>query len=117
MDWKENFDKNQELILSTSSNNEPHLNVVISLGFVDGKLLVADCQMDTTLKNLKFNNKICVYAKKRNYHIRLKGKVEIFDSGNYFDLCKEICDNLKPRNAILISIEEVFDLDKVKKVL
>ncbi|MFH1474005.1 MAG: hypothetical protein ABIE55_03885 [Candidatus Aenigmatarchaeota archaeon] len=44
MHWKENFKEGKEIILSTCSNSgEPNANIVISLGFADEKLLVADC--------------------------------------------------------------------------
>ena len=54
MDWKQNFEEGKELILATcSQNNEPNANIVISLGFADNKLLVADCEMRTTIKCFK----------------------------------------------------------------
>jgi len=113
MDWRDNFKKGKEIILATSSkDNIPNANVVVSLGFIDDKLLVADCQMHTTIKNLKENPNICVIGG----YIRLRGTVEIYSSGKYFDLCVKENKDYKVKNAILISIKEVFDLDKVKKI-
>jgi hypothetical protein len=113
MTWKSNFKKGKEIVLATSSkNNIPNANIVISLGFVDDKLLVADCQMSNTIKNLKENQNICVVAG----YIRIKGKVEIYSSGKYFDLCVKDNSDYKVNNAILISIDQVFDLDKVTSV-
>jgi hypothetical protein len=113
MDWKNNFKKGKEIILATSSKDSiPNANIVISLGFVDDKLLVADCQMTNTIKNLKENPNICVI----DGYIRLKGAVEIFSSGKYFDLCVKENKDYDVKNAILISVKEVFDLDKVKKI-
>jgi hypothetical protein len=109
--WKDAFKKGKELILATcSSEAKPNANVVISLGFVDDKLLVADSQMNTTLKNLQSTKCVCVIAK----YYRIKGSVEIFNSGKYYDLCDKSDKQFPTKNAILISIEEVFDLDKVK---
>jgi len=55
MDWKEAFNIGNEIVLATtSSDGNPHANVVISKGFIDGKLLVNCCQMNTTLENLMF---------------------------------------------------------------
>ena len=43
MAWKDLFKKGQELVLATSSNDGfPNANIVISLGFIDDRLLVAD---------------------------------------------------------------------------
>jgi predicted pyridoxine 5'-phosphate oxidase superfamily flavin-nucleotide-binding protein len=112
--WKDAFKKGQELVLATcSSDAEPNANIVISLGFVDDKLLVANSQMKTTLKNLQSTKRICVVAK----YYKIKGTVEILNSGKYYDLCDHSDKQYPTKSAILISVEEVFDLDKVKKVL
>jgi uncharacterized pyridoxamine 5'-phosphate oxidase family protein len=110
--WKDNFEEGKELVLATCSENKPNANVVISLGFIDDKLLIADSQMNQTLKNLKENGNVCVVSK----YIRLKGKVEIFSTGIYIDLCNEKDKEYPTKNAILVSVEEVFDLDKVKVI-
>ena len=114
MIWKNNFEKGKELILATSSKDgKPNANVVISLGFTDGKLLVADCQMNRTINNLKENNQICIIAG----YLRIRGTIEIFSSGKYFDLCNDNGDNEhKVKNAVLIAVKEVFDLDKMTVV-
>jgi predicted pyridoxine 5'-phosphate oxidase superfamily flavin-nucleotide-binding protein len=114
VDWKDNFEKGKEIVLATSSKEGiPNANIVISLGFIDDKLLVADCQMHTTIKNLKENPNVCVIGG----YFKLKGTAEIFSSGKYFDLCVKENKDYKVKNAILISVKEVFDLDKVKKIL
>lgn len=113
MNWQEIFDKGQELMLATcSSDAQPNANVVISLGFVDGKLLIADSQMNKTLENIKTTKLICIIAKKGNCYYRAKGIVEIHNSGKYFDICKEADKEYPPKHAILVTIGEVFDLDK-----
>lgn len=87
MDWKENFKEGKELVLATCSNKgEPNANIVISLGFSGDELLIADCSMATTIKNLKENPRICVIG---GYY-KLCGKVKVFTSGNYFDRCTKI---------------------------
>jgi hypothetical protein len=114
MVWKDNFKEGKELILSSCSKKcVPHANIVISLGFVDDCLLVADCQMNNTIKNLKENKSVCVVGG----YFRLKGKVKIFSSGKYFDRCVAKSKGYKVKHAILISVEEVFDLDNGKKIL
>jgi len=113
MNWKSNFAKGKELVLSTSSRKGiPNANVVLSLGIIDNKLLVANCQMNTTLKNLKENNNICVIGG----YFRIKGTVEIFSSDKYFDLCIKNNKEYSVSNAILITVNEVFDLNKCSLV-
>jgi len=114
MNWKTHFQEGKEIVLATSSmKNIPNANIVISLGLEDSKLLVANCQMTNTINNLKANQKICVIGG----YFRIKGRVEIFSSGKYFDLCVLKSKAYSVKNAILITISEVFDLDKVKKIL
>lgn len=111
MSWKQNFEKGKEVILATSSREKtPNANIVISLGFIEDKLLVANCQMNQTIKNLEENKNICVVG---GYY-RIKGEVEIFSDGKYFEICKNNSDGYEVKNAILIKIKEVFDLDKVE---
>ena len=47
--------------------------------------------------------------------------MEIFSSGTYFDKCVKIVGSqdksLKVKNAILVKVEEVFDLDKGKRIV
>lgn len=118
MTWKDNFAEGKELVLATSSkSSKPNANVVISLGFVDDKLMVADCSMATTIKNLQENQNICVIGK----YMKISGKAKLFTSGKYFEKCVQIVasqdQTLKVKTAILISIENVFDLEKMKKII
>lgn len=53
MVWKDALKEGQELVLATcSKNSKPNANVVISNGMVDSKLLISDCMMSTTFKNI-----------------------------------------------------------------
>lgn len=111
--WKNHFKEGREIVLVTSSKTgAPNANIVVSLGFVDDKLLVANCQMNTTIKNLKENPRVCVIGG----YFRAKGAVQIFSSGRYFDECVKKTKKYSVKSALLISTKEVFDLDKVKKL-
>jgi hypothetical protein len=113
MDRKKSFEEWKELVLSTSSKLwVPHANIVISLWFVDDKLLVADCQMVTTIKNLEENPSICIVA---DYY-RICGNVEICTSWKYFDIAVKKSDGYTVKNTIVISINEVVDMDKSFKI-
>jgi len=60
MSWEDYFKVGNEILLATSSKSgEPNLNIVLSLGFVDNQLLIADSRMDTTIKNIRENDKVC----------------------------------------------------------
>lgn len=114
MNWKNNFQKGKELVISTSSKKGlPHANIVISLGIFDGKLLIANCQMKRTIKNLEENKKVCIIGG----YFRIKGVAKIFSAGKYFDFSVKENKGYIVKNAILIQIKEVFDLDKVKIIV
>jgi hypothetical protein len=113
MKWENNFKEGKKIVLATTSKKcIPNANIVISLGFIDDKLLVANCQMSNTIKNLIENKKVCVIG---GYY-RIRGKVHILSSGKYFNICVKKSKGCSVKNAILISIDEVFNLDKVKLV-
>lgn len=67
---------------------------------------------EKTIKNLKENPHICLVGG----YFRIKGKAEIFSSGKWLSLCVKENKNYQVKHAILISVESVFDLDKVKVV-
>ncbi len=118
MDWKTAFEEGKELLLSTSSKEgSPNANIVISLGFTDDKLLIADCQMKTTLDNLQKTKKACIVTRDMNDYYRIKGPAEVFTEGKYFDICSQKNEGPKIKHAIAVAVEEVFDLDSVKKIL
>lgn len=109
MNWKNYFKSGKQIILATTSpKNIPNANIVISQGIVDDCLLIADCQMNNTIKNLRKNKNICVIGG----YFRIRGKAKIFKSGKYFDLCTKNNDGYEVKNAVLISIDEIFNLDK-----
>jgi hypothetical protein len=114
MTWKNNFEKGKEIILSSASKSAvPNANVVMSLGFDDDELVVANCQMNNTIKNLKENNFICVLGG----YFRLVGSVEIYSSGSLFDKAVLNSDEDYPvKEILIITIDSVFDLDKGKFV-
>ena len=113
MDWKENFAEGKELVLSTASKDgKPNANIVMSLGFVDNKLLIADSQMHSTIKNLEETKQACIV----NGYLRINGSVEVFSEGKYVDLCNEKDKEYPTKHAILVTVKEVFNLDKVEKI-
>jgi predicted pyridoxine 5'-phosphate oxidase superfamily flavin-nucleotide-binding protein len=78
--------------------------------------MVADCSFATTIKNLKENPSICVIGG----YCKICGKAKIFGSGEYFDKCVKIVASqdkaLKVKNAIVIGVEDVFDLEEGRKI-
>jgi len=120
MDWKDAFKEGEEIILATFSKTRvPRAIVITSLGFSDDKLLIGICQMGKSFENLKENSNVSLVAmEKGKYYYRANGKSEINSSGKYFEIAFERskkCPPL-PHHVLVVNIEEVFDVDKLKKI-
>lgn len=109
MSRKDEFQEGKEITVATASKDGiPNANIVISLWFLDDKLMVADCLMNITINNLKENPDICIIGA----YIRIKWKAEIFCTGECFETCRTKSKGYLAKNVILITIKSVFDLDK-----
>lgn len=117
MSWKQAVEERSEMVLSTCSNNIPHAIIVLSLGLVDDQLLIGACLMKTTFENLKKNPKVSLVTKLDKEYYRIEGEVKIYPSGKYFDLAYSKSNPPMPNHAILVTINEVFDLGNQKKIL
>lgn len=117
MGWKELLQQGKEVCLSTSSSKgEPNAIVVISLGMIDGKLLLGACQMVGTLSNIRENPLVCVVACSGDEYYRIKGRATLHASGRYFDSAQARNDGPAVKEAIVIEVDDVFDLDKATPV-
>lgn len=119
MDWKDAFKEGEEIVLATSKDNIPRAIVVTSLGFLDDKLLIGICQMNRSFENLKENNNVSIVAMKDKNYYMIQGKTELFSSGKYFDAAFERSVKCppQPHHVLVVLVTEVFDLDKVKKII
>ena len=109
--WKNNFKAGKELLLCTASlKGQPNGIIVISLGFIDGQLLIADCQMKRTIKNLEENKNICVIGG----YFKIIGTVKLYNKGRYFEVAAKQTKGYKVKHSILIKPKKLIDLDNVK---
>lgn len=118
MAWKDALASGEELVLVTSSKKgKPNANVVLSKGFVGDSLLIINCQMNLTLKNIAENDSVCIVARKSGEYYRVRGTAKSYASGRYFEEAKKREKSYPVKSAIIIRIENVFDLDKAKQLL
>lgn len=117
MSWQQTVKEREEVTVATSSpDGVPHAIIAVSLGLVDGKLLLGSALMKTTLENLKNNNNIVLITKANGEYYRLKGEATIATSGKYVDLAVSKSNPPLPTAAILVEIQDVFDLGNQKKI-
>ena len=111
MSFQEAILHREPLVFSTvTKSGKPHSNVMLSLGMVDEKILIGLCFLNTTFENLQANNSVCLITCGDKGYFRIKGKVEMFKTGKYFDLAISLSKPPLPKMAVLVSIDEVFDL-------
>ena len=107
--------KEQMWYLATYSD-EPN---AVPVGFKDitedGKLVVGDVLMDTTIKNVKFNGKIAVSVsnEKTMEGYQIKGKAEYITEGKIVDTFKKVVSDmfkgaLTAKGALVITPEKVI---------
>lgn len=103
--------------LATCANGEPN---VVPVAFkdvtADGKLVVGDVFLDTTLKNLNANGgkiAISVYDAKSLEGYQIKGKAEYVTSGKLVDTFKAMVEKMfngaaTAKGALVITPEKVI---------
>jgi predicted pyridoxine 5'-phosphate oxidase superfamily flavin-nucleotide-binding protein len=113
---KEAIEKNLVFLATASIQGVPN---VVPIGFArpidDKTILIADNYMNKTRKNLDENPKLSLIVSDANtFPYQVKGTVEIFESGEYFDQVVDWAQNvmteLQPKSAILFKVEEVFSV-------
>lgn len=117
MSWQDAFQEKQNIVLASASREgTPHAIIVMSLGLVENKLLIGVCQMKKTLDNLEKNNQVALVAQDKDGYYRIEGTCEIYTSGEYLNIALTKSSPPLPKSAILITINSVYDLDKVTKI-
>jgi hypothetical protein len=118
MSYQEALREREKIILATSSKNgEPRAIVVVSLGLIDGKILLGACLMGKSLENMKENSKVSIATFAGSGYYRINGLANIFSEGKYLEVAIKKSNPPLPKSAILIDIKEVVDLDKGEKIV
>lgn len=113
---KEAIEKNLVFLATASIQGVPN---VVPIGFArpidDKTILIADNYMNKTRKNLDENPKLSlIVSDAKTFPYQVKGTVEIFESGEYFDQVVEWAQNvmteLQPKSAILFKVEEIYSV-------
>ena len=108
----------KDLVFLATASKEGIPNVV-PIGFArpldEDTILIADNYMNKTRKNLEENPNISLVTKDATKcPFQFKGKIEIFESGKYFDIVTEWGQNamtkLTPKAAILMKVEEIYSI-------
>ena len=106
--------------LATSSKEGiPNLIAVECCGIAGDKILIADCHFGKTKKNLDENKRVSILTENNKEHYQIKGTAEYQTSGKYFDKIVKILEGTgyQAKGIILVSCDEIYDLDKYTRLL
>ncbi len=116
---KEMVDAVEKDLVFLATSSKKGIPNVVPIGFArpidDETILIADNYMNKTRKNLEENPNISLVTKDATKcPFQFKGKIEIFESGKYFDIVTEWGQNamtkLTPKAAILMKVEEIYSI-------
>jgi predicted pyridoxine 5'-phosphate oxidase superfamily flavin-nucleotide-binding protein len=110
------LEKDLVFLATASTDGVPN---VVPIGFArpidSDTILIADNYMNKTRQNLENNPWISLVTKDATKcPFQFKGRVEIFESGTYFDTVTEWGQNamtkLTPKAAILMKVTEIYSI-------
>ena len=116
---KEMIDAIEKDLVFLATSSEDGVPNVVPIGFArpidENTILIADNYMNKTRANLEKNPWISLVTKDAQKNpFQFKGKVEIFESGKYFDKVTEWGENamtkLTPKAAIVMKVEEIYSI-------
>lgn len=117
MAWKDALKERQNIVLATSSKEgSPRAIMVVSLGFVDDRLLIGACLMGKSLENIKENNKVSIATFENNAYYRIDGLATIYSEERYLEIAVKKSNPPLPKAAIVIDIKEVVNLGTGEKL-
>lgn len=109
---KGKIEKATVAIATVGKNNRPHNIAIMYPKVKDGKLIVTDNFMKTSVENIKQNGFVSLIFWEGEEGYRIDGKAEYFSSGKWLDFVKALEENneFPAKGAVVINVEEVKKL-------
>jgi len=105
--------KNKIVALATiGSDGRPH-NIAVEVNdFENNKVIITNNQMRTTMENIKSNPYVSLVFWEGDDGVRIDGKVEYFDSGEWLDFVKGLPENkgFAANGALVVEVEKIKNL-------
>jgi predicted pyridoxine 5'-phosphate oxidase superfamily flavin-nucleotide-binding protein len=104
--------ENSTIAVSTINKDKPHTIFILFPKVLDGKIIITDNYMKTTVENIKNNPNICLAFFVEEKGWRINGKAKYESSGKYLDFVKNLPENkgLPAKGAIVVEVEEIKEL-------
>jgi len=109
---KEKLESATIAMATVSPDNKPHAIVIMYAKVKDGKIVITNNYMNSTINNLKSNPHISLVFWEGESGWRIDGRVEYFDSGEWLEFVKKLPENKnEPANgALIVEIESIKEL-------
>ncbi len=111
-DIKDKIEKAIIAVATVNSEGNPHNIAIMYAKVKDGKVIITNNYMKTTIENIKNNPNISLVFWEGKKGWRINGKVDYYDSGKWLDFVKSLEENKgeSANGALIINVEEVKEL-------
>lgn len=99
---------------SVDKYGKPHSIAVAYVKVVGDKIIITNCHIHETLRNLKINNNVALVVWNKDWEkvcvgFELKGKAKCYTSGKWFKFVKNMPDNedYDVKGAIVVSVNKI----------
>jgi len=111
-DLKNELEKATIAVATVDSENRPHAIAIMYAKVKDGKVVITNNYMSSTIKNLESNPYVSLVFWEGEKGYRIDGKVEYFESGEWLDFVKGLPENkgFAANGALVIEVEGIKEL-------
>lgn len=102
--------ENNPIALATLNENNPYVIAVAYVKIKNGKLIITDNYMKTTIENIKKNKNVSLVIWNKDWEgYQINGEGEYFNSGEYYEFVKDIEENKDEpcKGAIVVKINNI----------
>jgi len=100
------------IAVATVKDNKPHAIAIMYAKVKEGKVIITNNYMKTTVDNLKENSNIALVFWEGESGWRVEGKAEYYEKGKWLDFVKQMPENEgeAAKGAIVINVENIKEL-------
>jgi len=110
---KKIIEENSLAFATVDKDNKPHVIAVAYVKVKEGKLIVTNNYMDSTIDNIKNNSSVGLAVWNKDWEgYRIDGEASYFEEGEYYDFVKSMKENKDEpgKGAIVVDIKEIKKL-------
>jgi len=104
--------ENNPVALATTNGREPNVCAVADVRVIEGKILIGDNYLKTSIENLKRNNNVSLVVWSKNWEescfgYKVLGKAEYITEGMWLEKAKEIHKGFSTKGAVLVTVQDI----------